>query len=336
MPEAPVDTYTAEDDLLGRDSHFDALADAFAATPEGQTVVALVSGRSGMGKTALVKQFLADQRECEPALLTLRSRCYERESMPYKAIDPIVDALSRYLRYLPNAEVRDLVPRDAAILTRVFPALLDVKAFARASDPKGTLDSATLRQRAATALRELLARIAIAVPIIISIDDAQWGDADSAAILPYVLHPPDAPRVLLIAAYRSEDAGSSPLVAALNRLVQDTDAPQRCELSVDPLSPEDARLLASRLARPEGRDAALAASVARESGGGRASSTSWRATRSRPAAPRGSRTSSVTASVAPESTRRRCRRWHSARPIPPAVAERRRRSAHTSGPRRRS
>jgi serine/threonine protein kinase len=268
VPEAPVETYTAEDDLLGRDSHLDALADAFAATREGQTVVALVSGRSGMGKTALVRQFLADQRECEPALLTLRSRCYERESMPYKAIDPIVDALSRYLRQLPDDEVKDLVPHDAAILTRVFPALLEVRAMALARDPNAsTLDSATLRQRAATALRDLLARIAIAVPLIISIDDAQWGDADSAAILPFVLHPPAAPRVLLIAAYRSEDAGSSPLVKALHRLVRDNDAPLHCQLSVDPLSPEDACLLASRLAGAKGHDAVLAAGIARESGG---------------------------------------------------------------------
>ena len=267
-PEAPVDTDTVEDDLLERDRHLESLADAFEATRRGQAVVALVAGRSGMGKTALVKHYLADQRKCEQSLLTLRGRCYERESMPYKAIDPIVDALSRYLHRLPDAEVEDLVPRDAAILTRVFPSLLEVDAFARVRDPHvEVLDSATMRHRASAALRELLTRIAVAVPLVIAIDDAQWGDADSAAILPFVLRPPDAPRLLLIAAYRSEDAATSPLVAALTRLVQEPDGPQLCQLDLDPLSQEEACRLAARLAGAIGRDPALAESIARESGG---------------------------------------------------------------------
>ena len=266
-PEAVVEYAAPEVDLVGRDAQLDALADAYETARNGQTVVALVSGHSGMGKTALIEQFIADQRILEPRLLALRSRCYERESVPYKAIDPIVDTLSRYLRRLPPTEVRDLVPRDAAILTRVFPALLDVREFQHTPDAVlASLDSTTLRQRAATALRELVSRIAMAVPLVIAIDDAQWGDADSAALLPFLLSPPDSPRVLLIASYRSEDITDAPLVAALSRLVQQTGGPPCAHLSIGPLKPEDSRELARRLAGPDVGDG-MAEGIAQESGG---------------------------------------------------------------------
>jgi hypothetical protein len=267
-PEAVVEYAAPEVDLVGRDAQLDALADAYGTARNGQTVVTLVSGQSGMGKTALIEQFIADQRTVEPRLLALRSRCYERESVPYKAIDPIVDTLSRYLRRLPPAEVRDLVPRDAAILTRVFPALLDVEAFNKQTPDavQATLDSTTLRQRAATALRELVSRIAMAVPLVIAIDDAQWGDADSAALLPFLLSPPESPRLLLIAAYRSEDTADAPLVAALTRLVQQADGPVCSQLAIGPLKPEDTRELARQLAGPGAGDD-MAEGIAQESGG---------------------------------------------------------------------
>ena len=75
------------------------------------------------------------------------------------------------------------------------------------------------------------------------IDDVQWGDADSAAILQQVLRQPDGPTLLLIAACRSEDAPGAVLVRSL----RETSPAHIRDIVVDRLSNREARELATQL-----------------------------------------------------------------------------------------
>jgi hypothetical protein len=259
------------DILIGREPHLEALTEAFETSKRGETVVAFVSGLSGMGKTALVRHFLHEEREKDPGLLALTSRCYERETMPYKAIDPMVDALARHLKSLPDIEVARVLPRDTALLARVFPVLLQIREVQRTPPhTTGALDSFALRQRAAEALRDLLyALVALypLSPLVLTIDDAQWGDADSASILQQVLRPPDAPPLLLIAAYRSEDATGVRLLGTLRQLIRDARGPEVRDIEVGPLSIPDARTLAASVTAGRPDAGARANAIAHESGG---------------------------------------------------------------------
>src|SRR5262245_49627717 len=128
-PRAPT-TDVHSQPFVGRQRHLAALEDAFAATKPGRTVTVYVHGASGMGKSALVRRFLQQLTRSEPDAVVLRGRCYEQESVPYKALDPLVDDLSQYLQRLPPAQAEALLPRDAVALSRLFPVLLRVEALA--------------------------------------------------------------------------------------------------------------------------------------------------------------------------------------------------------------
>jgi len=245
--------------LVGRERHLKKLLSAFAQSPSGATAV-FVRGSSGMGKSALVRRFL--ELVGDDAVV-LRGRCYERESVPYKGFDRAIDELSSYLLRLPTLEVQALLPRDVAALTRVFPVLRRVAVLANARRVDLDIpDAQELRRRAFAGLRELFARLADRRRVILYIDDLQWGDLDSLSLLGELMRQPDAPPMLLVGCYRSEDQATSAVVRGLPR------GDSVHEVSVAELTPDEAAELAQLLLETRG-DAvgAQARAIARESGG---------------------------------------------------------------------
>ena len=117
--------------FVGRESQLAALNAAFADMCQGQTVTVFVHGRSGVGKSSLIQRFLEGLFERGEAVI-LAGRCYEQESVAYKAVDTLIDSLSRYLRRLSRREADALMPRDVSTLAQVFPVLRRVEAVAEA------------------------------------------------------------------------------------------------------------------------------------------------------------------------------------------------------------
>jgi eukaryotic-like serine/threonine-protein kinase len=262
----PSSLATAESAFIGRERQLAELHDAFRVTREGKTVTVYVHGNSGMGKSTLVRTFLDQFRERTRKGVVLQGRCYERESVPYKALDGVVDSLSKHLASLRQARAEALMPRNRLALARVFPVMLQVDAIfdARSKKPE-TLDLFTLRRQAFGALRELLGRIAMRRPTVIYIDDLQWADADSTFLLEDLLRPPDAPPLLLIASFRTEDIDEKPF---LKQLLQGVGTDICRELFVGPLPGNEARELTRSLFLSAGISSEpFLDSVVREAGG---------------------------------------------------------------------
>ena len=193
--------------FVGRRLELAALTTAFADRARSQAPVAvLIEGESGVGKSAVVRQFLDELSQTEPRVVVLAGRCYERESVPFKAFDGVVDALSRYLLRLDDEAAGALLPKQAKLMAQVFPVLRQLKAFTMAGAVDARLDPHELRARLFAAVRETMGRLAARWPLVIAIDDLQWADQDSRALLAEVLRAPDAPPLLLIATVRPEGA----------------------------------------------------------------------------------------------------------------------------------
>ena len=245
--------------FIGRDHELAGLRAALNAAAGG-SVIALIDGPSGVGKSALTTRFL-QEAESNGALI-FAGRCYEHEAVPFRAMDSVIDALGNYLASLNPPDLDALRPRDAGALAKAFPVLRRLKGFEK--EPADAFDT---RPRAFRALRELLLRLTAQRRVVIAIDDLQWGDADSAALLCEVLRQSAGPAIFLMASFRrGADQTGEFLRPVLEFCTAQNIQPVR--VPVEPLTQQDARELAQLLIATSGEDARESAeAIARESSG---------------------------------------------------------------------
>ncbi len=226
--------------FVGRRGELEQLMGALTAGTQRGPRLMLLSGPSGIGKTRLLSRFAELSRRQSDAVV-LGGRCHERESVPYNAFDSLIDALSRTLRRLPELEAARLMPRDVHTLVRLFPVLSRVQAVTHSPgrSPAG-LDPMELRRRAFGALKELLARMGDASPLLLCFDDLQWADDDSLRLLRELLSEPDPPAALVLGTLRSGIDDS-----AVHRELGEL-SPQTIELG--PLGDDDVRAIVEGLA----------------------------------------------------------------------------------------
>lgn len=227
--------------FVGRQPELEALAQAYRdVRDQRRPMLVRVEGVSGMGKSTLVSQFLKTLDDA----VVLSGRCYERENVPFKALDAVIDALSANLLAAP----RSPVPLHAGDLCRIFPSL------GRVFAGSVTADTRLARQRATAALVEVFAMVASARQLVISIDDLQWGDVDSGAMIDALLGA--AVPVLWIVAYRPDERCD----------LADTLAPHRSiRIALEGLDADESARLVGEI--DGARDAQVVRSIIDEAGG---------------------------------------------------------------------
>jgi serine/threonine protein kinase len=232
--------------LVGRRAELAQLRTAFDESRFKGAVLVHVVGESGIGKSSLVRALCEDVLDRHPDAVVLSGRCYERETVPFKAVDGIVEALAGYLASL-GARAAELVPTRPETLVHLFPVLGRTPALARvALLASPALDPRELRRRGFAAFRELMARIGERRPLVLAIDDLKWADDDSLALLHEVLRAPDSPNVLVVATTRGDPGlgASLSLVGAADAAPIDART-----VRLERLSAEEARALAARCLR---------------------------------------------------------------------------------------
>ena len=197
--------------LLGREPELGRLLAAWEAAQRSPRLL-LVAGESGSGKTALLAE-LAHRVQVAGARAWL-GPCYEHEQVPYKAFDPLVDAVALALVERRDDAAR-LLPAGAASLVRLFPVLREVPAVA-GLDPDTTLrDPRAERERAFRALLHLLTNLGEGRAPLLVLEDLQRADQESLETLRWLAEASDLPPCLIAGSFRREEVDAAPGLAEL-------------------------------------------------------------------------------------------------------------------------
>lgn len=236
--------------FVGRKQVLAQLRNAYEETKSGIATMVYVQGESGIGKSFLLDQFLRNIPRTDNSVV-LQGRCYAQETVPFKAVDGVVDALTRFLLTQPDKLIRSLLPDEIGSIARVFPALARVAVIKETAFRQQTpVDDFEIRQDAAKGLRELFRRLRERHPIVIAIDDLQWGDMDSAWLIAelFAVRPSSELPLLLVVSYRSEDLDRSSCLQTVSSFSTDTRLDIRqITIPVEPLNESDVQSLVSAL-----------------------------------------------------------------------------------------
>lgn len=195
--------------LWGRAAELDRLRAAYLRVVAGATEVALVSGRSGVGKTALVHALRDDVAQRGGRFVAGKFDPVGSE-VPYVSLAAALGQGLVGLAHLdPDARawwarrLEDALGDNVGVLAPVIPELA---AWVGEPKPVPRLPPAEAAQRFEDSCRALVAALAApGHPLVVFLDDLQWSDRATLKLLATLLPPPASGHVLLIGTFRDDE-----------------------------------------------------------------------------------------------------------------------------------
>jgi serine/threonine protein kinase/tetratricopeptide (TPR) repeat protein len=184
----PVATSTSD---LDADSHRPSAPPPRSERGERQpTPIVLLEGESGIGKSHILNMFRDQLSARRPAPLVLAGRCHPDEAVPFNAFDRIFAQIAQWLDRFVAEDVARFLTGSAWTLAESFPVLVPLLERIDLEEPTSPIDPIERRREAFAQARELFARIAREVPVVLAFDDFQWADDDSRGLLAALLRRP--------------------------------------------------------------------------------------------------------------------------------------------------
>jgi PAS domain S-box-containing protein len=192
--------------LYGREQEIRSLLQAFARISSGATELVLVTGYSGVGKTALVQEVHKPMTEKRGNFIAGKFDQFQRD-IPYYAFSR---AFHQFCTHILTESATNIACRqknilqavgdNGQILIDIIPSLKQVIGAQPAVPPAGPQEAEHRLHRTFT--RFVQAISGAQHPLVIFIDDLQWADAASLRLLNLLLTDPDMQHLLIIGSYR--------------------------------------------------------------------------------------------------------------------------------------
>ncbi len=214
---------------VGRERELSQLRAALDAALGGRPRIVVVGGEAGVGKTRLVTELLG--RADADGLHVLSGDCLAvGADMPYL---PFVAMLRVLARELPAGRRDAILGPARSELAQIMPELGPPRSREAllARRPSSSEGAAFERLRLFESLLRVAERLAADRPTVVIVEDIQWADAASLALLAFLVHNLHVGRMLLILTLRTtEVAPRAPTLAFLADLQRDP-AVARVELA---------------------------------------------------------------------------------------------------------
>jgi serine/threonine protein kinase/predicted ATPase len=182
---------------VGRDRELRELRSCFDAAASGNGLFLCVTGEPGIGKTALIEEFLSETADATPSVG--RGRCSERLAGT-EAYLPILEALEDL--------VRTPMGSQWAHLLKLFAPTWYVQVTLSSRDSNDQLRAeaqGASQERMKREITSFFQEISRIRPLILFFDDLHWADLSTVDILSYLGDRCRSMRLLILATYRPSD-----------------------------------------------------------------------------------------------------------------------------------
>ena len=203
--------------FVGRGAELERLSDALALAADHRPATRLVGGDAGIGKTRLVREFVAGARASGAHILIGDCLQLGETGLPYA---PFVGALRPLIRSMPRERLDELIGPGGGELSHLLPDLGSSPAPAGRRD--GNPSAGTAQARLFEIVFGLLRRLSDDQPVALILEDLHWADSSTRDLLRFLVRNARDARFLIIGTYRSDELHRRhplrPLLAELGRL----------------------------------------------------------------------------------------------------------------------
>lgn len=235
--------------LVGRSAETAIIAESIERVTSGTGAALLLSGPSGIGKTTLAESALELARRKGFVALRCRAQPLDQDL----AYTLVIEAFGRHLR--------SVTPAERTEISDGLPALGQLFTDLPLPPPTPLSDPALERTRLFESVVRLLERISSRAPTLLLVDDLQWADPASIAVLSYAVRDLRHLPVLFITAVRDD---SAPQVSDLLQSLRRTGC--AAEMKIGPLAHEEISRLIGNILQGQPTDN-LSETVAVHTGG---------------------------------------------------------------------